>query len=97
MITTDMRVYSYFTLGESDAYGQPTISEEIVGTIKMAINTTSQSIQDNINFKDCSFVGLTTDKSINDKMVIQYGNEKLKVQYVNTKGRFAQAFLKLYQ
>lgn len=97
MITTDMRAYNYFTFGDDDAYGQPTLSKEIEGTIKMSINISSQSVQDNINYKDCSYVGLTTTKSVNDKMVIQYGEEKLKVQYINPKGRFIQVFLKLYQ
>lgn len=95
MITTDMRAYNYFTLGEKDAYGQAKASSEVKGTIKMTINISSQAIQDNINYKDCSYIGLTTDKSVNDKMIIQYGSEKLKVQYVNPKGRFIQVFLKL--
>ena len=93
MINTDMRAYDYFTLGDKDAYGQPAVSSEVKGTIKMAINISSQAIQDNINYKDCSYVGLTTDKSINDKMVIEYGTEKLKVLYVNPAGRYVQAFL----
>lgn len=95
MITTDMRAYNYLTLGERDAYGQPTVSTEVKGTIKMAIYTSSQNIQDNINYKDCSYIGLTTDKSVNDKMIVLYGNEKLKVQYTQPKGRFIQVFLKL--
>ncbi len=95
MINTDMRAYNYFTLGDKNAYGQPAVSNEVKGTIKMAINISSQAVQDNINYKDCSYVGLTTDKSVNDKMVIQYGQEKLKVQYINPKGRFIQVFLKL--
>lgn len=95
MINTDMRAYNYFTLGDKDGYGQPVVSEEVKGTIKMTINISSQSVQDNINYKDCSYVGLTMDKSVNDKMVIQYGQEKLKVQYINPKGRFIQVFLKL--
>ena len=93
MISTDMKIYNYFTLGDKNGYGQPTISEEPKGTIKMAIYISSQSTQDNINYENCNYVGLTTDKSINDKMVIQYGNEKLKVLYVNSAGRFIQAFL----
>lgn len=94
MISTDTRAYNYFTLGDSDGYGQPTVSEEVIGTIKMAINISSQTIQDNINYKDCSYIGLTMDKSVNDKMVIQYGDEKLKVQYINPRGRYIQVFLK---
>lgn len=93
MISTDMKIYNYFTLGDKNGYGQPTISEEPKGTIKMAIYISSQSTQDNINYENCNYVGLTTDKSMNDKMVIQYGNEKLKVLYVNPAGRFIQAFL----
>ena len=95
MIMTDMRAYDYYTLGDKNAYGQATTSSEVKGTIKMAINISSQTIQDNINYKDCSYVGLTMDKSVNDKMVIQYGSEKLKVQYINPRGRFIQVFLKL--
>lgn len=94
MITTNMSIYNYFTFGDNSGYGQPTLSEEPQGTIKMAIYLSSQSTQDNINYQDCNYVGLTTDKSVNDKMVIQYGSEKLKVLYVNSAGRFTQAFLK---
>lgn len=93
MITTDMRTYNYFTLGDKNGYGQPTVSEEPQGTIKMAIFISSQSTQDNINYQNCNYVGLTMDKSVNDKMVIEYGEEKLKVLYVNSAGRFAQVFL----
>lgn len=93
MINTDMKIYNYFTLGDNNGYGQPTVSEEPQGTIKMAIYISSQSTQDNINYQNCNYVGLTTDKSVNDKMVIQYGNEKLKVLYVNSAGRFTQAYL----
>jgi hypothetical protein len=94
MIATNMTTYNYFTLGDKNGYGQPTISQEPQGTVKMAIYLSSQSAQDNINYLDCNYVGLTMDKSVNDKMVIQYGDEKLKVLYVNTAGRFAQVFLK---
>lgn len=93
MISTDMRTYSYFTLGDDNGYGQPVISAEPQGTIKMAVNMSSQSVQDNINFLDCNYVGLTMDKSVNDKYVIQYGEEKLKVQYINPRGRYTLVYL----
>lgn len=93
MITTNMRIYNYFTLGDKNGYGQPTISEKPQGTIKMAIHLSSQSTQDNINYENCNYVGLTMDKAVNDKMVIQYGQEKLKVLYINAAGRFTQVFL----
>lgn len=96
MINTDFRTYNYFTFGTKDSYGQPTLSAEPEGTIKIAINITSQATQENVLFKDCSYIGLTHDKAINDTYVIAFGEEKLKVQYVNTKGRLTQVFLKNY-
>lgn len=92
MINANMRIYDYYTYGDEDAYGQPQLSEEVKGTVKMAINITSQSIQDNINYKDCNYMGLTF-ASVDDTYVIQYGEEKLKVQYVNTAGRYNQVFM----
>lgn len=93
MINTDMRLYNYFTLGDDDGYGQPQLSETAQGQIKMAINLTSQSIQDNINYKDAQYVGLTHDAKVDDTYVIEYGNERLKVLYVNTRGRYTQVFM----
>lgn len=93
MINTDMRWYDYFTFGEEDEYGQAQLSEDIKGSIKIAINTTSQSVVDNINYKDATYIGLT-HAAIDDTYVIQYGEEKLKVLYVNPKGRYKQVFLK---
>jgi len=92
MIVADMRTYDYFTYGDNDGYGQPTLSETVQGSVKMAINTTSQSVQDNINYKDASYIGLTL-ASVDDTYVIQYGDEKLKVLYVQPKGRFKQVFM----
>lgn len=92
MIATEMRIYNYFTLGEKNEYGQRTISTTPTGTIKMAINLSSQSIQDNINYKDCRYVGLT-HANVDDTYIIEYGNERLKVLYVNPKGRMKQVFL----
>ena len=58
----------------------------------MAINITSQSVQDNINYKDSQYVGLTHAK-VDDTYVIEYGDERLKVLYVNPTGRFNQVFM----
>ena len=94
MINTEMRFYDYYTYGAPNEYGQQTLSKDVQGSIKMAINTTTQSIQDNINYKDSSYIGLTHDSTVNDTYVIQYGDELLKVLYVNPRGRFKQVFLK---
>lgn len=96
MINTQMRVYDYFTFGASDAYGQPTLSDQAQGQIQIAINITSQAIQDNINYKNANYIGLTFDKNIDDTYVIQYGASKLKVLYINPIGRYKQVFLTDY-
>ena len=93
MINRDMRLYDYFTFGELNAYGQPTLSSNPKGQIKMAINISSQSVQDNLRYKDATYIGLTHAK-VDDTFVIQYGDERLKVLYVNPKGRLKQVFLK---
>lgn len=93
MINTNMRFYNFFTFGEVDAYGQPQLSTEPQGTIKMAINITSQSTTGNINYKDATYLGLTTDAKVNDTYVIEYEGAKLKVLYTNPKGRLKQVFM----
>ncbi len=92
MINADMRLYDFFTLGEPNAYGQAQISAEPQGKVKMAVYITSQGVQDNINYKDCKYIGLTTG-SVDDSYIIQYGEEKLKVLYVNPRGRYKQIFM----
>jgi hypothetical protein len=93
MINADMRVYDYFTFEEENEYGAPQLSTEVKGAIKIAINTTSQAIQDNIRYKDATYIGLT-HAEVDDTFVIQYGEERLKVLYVNPKGRYKQVFMK---
>lgn len=98
MINTQMRYYDYFTLGEADEYGQVTIPGEDAapkGQIKMSISVTSQSVQDNINYKDCNAIGLTHSSLLDDNCLIQYGKDRFKVLYVNPTGRLKQVFLKL--
>jgi len=96
MITADFRTYDYFTIGEKNAYGQPQLPAADAtpnGTIKMAIYITSQSIQDNINYKNAAYIGLTQDANVSDTYIIQYENERLKVLYVQPKGRYKQVFM----
>lgn len=93
MINADMRLYNYFTYGTDDDYGQPALSPEAKGTVKMAIYTTSQATQDNINYSNALYVALTHDKAVNDTYVIEYEGERLKVLYVQNKGKYRQVFL----
>lgn len=92
MINANMRIYDYFTFGKENEYGQSQLSTEPKGQIKMAINLTSQSIQDNINYKDAQYVGLT-HAEVDDTYVIQFGEERLKVLTVNPFGRLTQVFM----
>lgn len=92
MINAQMHSYNYFTLGTLDEYGQPTVSKDPVGTIRMAINISSQSIGDNINYKDATYIGLTY-ANVDDTYIIDFNGERLKVLYVNKMGRLNQVFM----
>lgn len=94
MISTDMRNYEYYLYGERDSYGQSTLSTEAKGLIKMAIYTTSQGVQDNINYQNAQYLGLTHE-NISDKYVIAYGDKKLKVLYIQPKGKLKQVYMGL--
>lgn len=95
MINCDMRSYNYFTLGDDNGYGSPQLSTEPKGTLKMAVNTTSQSVQDNIQYKGATYIGLTHDY-VDDSYVVALGELKLKVLYVQPKGRFKQVFMMVF-
>lgn len=92
MINIDMRNYDYYLYEGKNEYAQQKLSTDIKGSIKIAIYTTSQTIQDNINYKSAQYIGLTK-ANITDNFVIQYGDTKLKVLYVTDKGRYKQAFM----
>lgn len=93
MINTNMRYYSYSTLGENDAYGQPQASPS-TGQIKMSISLISQTIGDNVKYKDATYIGLT-QANVDDTYIINYGEEQLKVLYVNKDGRYKQVYMSL--
>lgn len=91
MINNIKDYYDYATYGENNEYGQPQLSDK-QGVIKMAIFTTSQFVQDNIQYKNATYLGLT-HAPVNDKYVIYYGDKRLKVLYVNPTGRMKQVFM----
>lgn len=93
MINANMRYYNFYTYATNDEYGQPLLSDDIKGQIKMSITITSQSIQDNVLYEDAAYIGLTTDAEVNSTYVIEYGKERLKVLYVNPQGRYKQVFM----
>lgn len=93
MINADTRSYNYFTFGAKDIYGQPQLSEEAQGMIKISINSISQTIVDNANYSQATYLGLTRDTKVDDTYVIDYESKKLKVLYVNPKGRLKQVYM----
>ena len=92
MISNDMREYEYYFYEQEDEYGQLTLTDYAIGSVKMAIYPTSQSIQDNINYTGANYIGLTYD-TLCDTEVVEYEGEKLKVLYVNKLGRLNQVFM----
>lgn len=94
MINPDMRFYDYYLYSENE-YGQSVIPADAkpTGKVKMAIYTTAQSAQDNILYKNASYVALTHNPEVNDTFQIDFNGERLKVLYVSTKGRLRQVFL----
>ena len=92
MINADMRPYNFFTFGEKNMYGETILSEEPVGTIKISINSITTAIVDNANYSQATYIGLTRAE-VNDTYVIDYEGAKLKVLYVNPKGRLKQVFM----
>lgn len=102
MINSNMRDYDFYLLGDKNGYGQITLlkddnNEPIKqGEVKISITTLTKAVTDNIRYSNASYIGLTHDKSINDTYVIKYGDELLKVLYVNPDGRYTQVFLATY-
>lgn len=93
MFNADMRLYAFYLLEAANAYGQPVKSSEPKGNIKMSVYTTNQNVQDNVNYKAASYMGLT-QAPVTDKYIIQYGEKQLKVLYVQPQGRFKQVFMR---
>lgn len=92
MININTRSYDFYLYEDADAYGQAKLSTEIKGKIKLSIDTLTTNLKESIKYKNASFLGLTFE-NITDKYVIQYGDIKLKVLYVNPRGRHKQVFM----
>ena len=101
MINATMKTYDYFTFGADNDYGQPQLSEQPTGKIKIAINVTSQSVIDNIRFKDATYLGLThaaIDDSTGQVLAAYFDNQETLNGYYNiyhqilTKYRYSISF-----
>lgn len=84
------REYTYKTYDTQDAYGQPALSDTSA-KIHMAVSLLNTQLTDNILYKDAQYLGITTEP-IDDKCVVLYGEETLKVLYV-VKGRYNQVYM----
>lgn len=91
MINSKMRFYDYSLYENTDAYGQPALSET-KGFIKMSITIASQSVRDSVSYSGAEFIGLTMS-DVTDKYVFNYDGMKLKVLYVNKDGRYNQVYM----
>ena len=91
MISAQMKNYNYRTFEENNSYGQPALSDT-KGTIKMAINLTTQTLNESSLYSGAQYLGLTND-AIDSTYVIEFNEENLKVLYVNPNGRYKQVFL----
>lgn len=94
MINRDMRMYDYSMLGAEDAYGQQTLDGDMTGQVKMALYVASQQVGDSILYREAQYIGLTTE-AVDDRYIIHNGSEKLKVLYVQQKGKHKQVYLQV--
>ena len=92
MFSTQMRSYDYYRYETDADYATQRLSDDVQGTVLMAINTISQGIQNSILYEGATYLGLT-HAAVDSSYVIQYGEQKLKVLYVNSAGRFKQVYL----
>jgi hypothetical protein len=87
-----MRAYEYTMLGAVDEYGQMTLDGGMTGTIRMAIYVASQAVTDTVLYSQAQYIGLTND-DVTDRHIIHYEGQKLKVLYVQPRGRHKQVYL----
>ena len=92
-IMAQMKDYDYSKYTASrNSYGENTANYTAIGTINIAINLSNQSVGNNIYYSEADYIGLTKEE-VDDTYIIHYGNEKLKVKYVNPIGRYKQVAL----
>lgn len=93
MIQSNMKLYNYYVLDELDDYGTNQASEEVQGQVKLSIFLQTKQLSDNSIYKETQFTALTNDKDINEKYLIEYDENLLKVLYINDLGRYRQIYL----
>ena len=97
MIETGMRVYPLWLIPEDKDRYRERVEPVEAGTARLSISLYAQSVADNVNYKDCQYIGLTNDRTITESHLIQYGNKRLKVKLVSPSGRMIQLILEEWQ
>lgn len=92
MITRNMRFYDVYTYGEEDEYGQAKLSELPIGRAKVCVEVASQAVRESIAYSGTQYIGLTND-TLDDTCVLELDGKRLKVLYVNNRGRKNQLYL----
>ena len=84
-----------FAFGEVDEYGQETLDLENSSTIHLTFGLFNHHDTEDVRYQDVEYTGLTFD-NLTDNNVIQIGDNKYKVKFVNPYGRINQVFLISY-
>lgn len=92
-VQSNMKLYPIYKLSENE-YGEHT-EETYFKDSLVSIYLQSQEKNNIITLSDSVYIGLTTDKEIDESCVIHYGDKKLKVALKNPFGRLIQLSMDL--
>lgn len=81
------------TMGGQDEYGQDLVEPIAQKSITLTFGLYNHKQTDDIRYQNVEYTGLTT-YDINDNQIIEIGEKKYKVLFVNMFGRMNQVFLK---
>jgi hypothetical protein len=81
------------TMGGQDEYGQDLNAPISQSSITLTFGLYTHQQTDDIRYQDVEYTGLTV-YDVADNQVIQIGDKKYKVLFVNPFGRMKQVFLK---
>ena len=83
--------------GKTNQYNEKQIEYKFIKKTEMAIYLNAQSNTDDVRYIHAEYVGLSTDKTLTDDMVITTkDNIKYKILLSNMHGRLAQYYLRKF-
>jgi hypothetical protein len=95
VINREMRQAQMYSLGVMDEYGQEEIDLENAVPIQLTFGLYNHHDTEDVRYQDVEYTGLT-HSVVSDKNIIQIGETKYKVKFVNPFGRLNQVFLITY-